>query len=166
VIVTDRRRSWPKHKRSGPLSTRVPAGNYSFAQLRTFHARAIFHIYAKTTAALVKEACRHIPMRINKSQSSCDPRRYASIRTAPPRLTERVSLGCKINRLRARCALSFNCHLTVTARSSIVTLLSYATQLQRFGWREYGGRSTFNAASPLPKLRCARQRVVASHSQC
>ena len=145
---------------------RAPASHSFVAPSRTIRARAIFPICAKTTAALVKEACRHIQMRINKSQSSCDPRRYASIRTAPPRLTERVSLGCKINRLRARCALSFNCHLTVKARSSIVTLLSYATQLQQFGWREYGGRSTFNAASPLPKLRCARQRVVASHSQC
>jgi hypothetical protein len=53
-------------QRSGPLSTRVPAGNYSFAQLRTFHARAIFHIYAKTTAALVKEACRRAPMKIHE----------------------------------------------------------------------------------------------------
>ena len=38
----------------------------SLAPSRTIRARATFRIYAKTTAALVKEACRHAPMKIHK----------------------------------------------------------------------------------------------------
>ena len=59
-------RTWLQRKRSGPLSNRAPAGNHSFAPSRSIRARAIFHIYAKTTAALVKVACHHAPTKIHK----------------------------------------------------------------------------------------------------
>ena len=48
----------------------MTASHRSFAQLPAIRARAIFPIYAKTMAALVKEAFRHTPMKIHK-QSFC-----------------------------------------------------------------------------------------------
>ena len=99
MIATDRRRLWPQRKRSGPHSTRAPACNYSFVQSRTIRARAIFPIYAKTTAARVKAACRHAPMKIHKSKSCtayASPRRRMS--ACGPKATSPAILGLAFKR--------------------------------------------------------------------
>jgi pimeloyl-ACP methyl ester carboxylesterase len=100
VIATDPRRLWLQGKRSGHFSARAPAGNFSFAQSPTIRARAIFPICVKITAALVKEAYRHAPMKIHKAKVFVIRRRYAVIRTArhdPPSACRRTD---KDNRLR------------------------------------------------------------------